>query len=295
MGASGSGKSTLLNILSGNDEPTAGLARVAGYDLLELSVRDRVQYRQQVAGFVWQQTTRGLMPFLTATENVALPLMLSGTHRQARKERANELLDLLGIGYCGARTPRQLSGGEQQRCAIAVAAANEPDVLFADEPTGELDSESAAEVFSALRSTNAELGTTDVVVTHDPAVSDQVDRTVSIRDGRTSSEVFRRTEVTEDGREQVIAQEYAVLDRAGRVQIPRDFVTTLELRDRVRLELDPTMSACGATGRSRRRSNDPGRRGGQRPEDVRPWTLGCHRTSRCLAVTEPWKGGGAGR
>jgi ABC-type glutathione transport system ATPase component len=131
-----------------------------------------------------------------------------------------------------------MSGGEQQRCAIAVAVANKPQVLFADEPTGELDSSTAADVFGALRSTNKELGTTVVVVTHDPNVASQVDRTVAIRDGRTATETVRRTEVTAEGHERVIAEEYAVLDRTGRVQIPRDFVDSLELRGRVRLELE---------------------------------------------------------
>jgi len=239
VGASGSGKSTLLNILSGNDVPTAGRVSVAGHDLLELSGRDRVRYRRNVAGFVWQQTARGLMPFLTAAENITLPLLLAGVARRTRRARANELLELLGIDYCRARRPHEMSGGEQQRCAIAVAVANRPHVLFADEPTGELDSATAADVFAALRATNTELGTTVVVVTHDPAVAEHVDRTVSIRDGRTSSEVLRHTELDADGSERVIAKEYAVLDRAGRVQLPGDFVSTLDLRDRVRLELEP--------------------------------------------------------
>jgi ABC-type lipoprotein export system ATPase subunit len=239
VGASGSGKSTLLNILSGNDEPTAGRVTVSGHDLLEMSARDRVRYRRDVAGFIWQQTARGLMPFLTAAENVTLPLLLAGVGRRERRDRASELLELLGIGHCRDRRPGEMSGGEQQRCAIAVAVANRPQVLFADEPTGELDSATAAEVFGALRSTNAELGTTVVVVTHDPAVAEHVDRTVAIRDGRTSSEVLRRTEITAEGHERVIAEEYAVLDRAGRVQLPGEFVTTLGLRDRVRLELEP--------------------------------------------------------
>ena len=239
VGASGSGKSTLLNILSGNDEPTAGRVTVAGHDLLEMSARDRVAYRRDVAGFIWQQTARGLMPFLTAAENVTLPLLLAGAGRKERRARADELLELLGIGYCRDRRPSEMSGGEQQRCAIAVAVANRPQVLFADEPTGELDSATAAEVFAALRSTNTELGTTVVIVTHDPAVTEHVDRTVAIRDGRTSSEVLRRTEITAEGHERVIAEEFAVLDRAGRVQLPREFVTTLGLRERVRLELEP--------------------------------------------------------
>lgn len=239
VGASGSGKSTLLNILSGNDVPTAGRVSVAGHDLLELAGRDRVRYRQNVAGFVWQETARGLMPFLTAAENVTLPLLLAGVGRRERRARSGELLELLGIDYCRDRRPHQMSGGEQQRCAIAVAVANRPQVLFADEPTGELDSATAADVFAALRDTNTGLGTTVVVVTHDPAVAEHVDRTVSIRDGRTSSEVLRHTELDADGSERVIAREYAVLDRAGRVQLPGDFVSTLDLRDRVRLELEP--------------------------------------------------------
>ncbi len=204
-----------------------------------MSGPDRVTYRRVVVGFVWQQTSRGLLPFLTAAENVALPLLLSRTGRRERAARAENLLALLGIGQCRDRRPAELSGGEQQRCAIAVAVANRPQVLFADEPTGELDSATADEVFAALRETNEELGTTIVVVTHDPAVASQVDRTVAIRDGRTSSEVLRRTELTAEGHERVVAEEYAVLDRTGRVQLPTEFVSALGLRDRVRLELEP--------------------------------------------------------
>ena len=239
VGASGSGKSTLLNILSGNDVPTAGRAQVAGNDLLDMSAAHRVAYRRDVVGFVWQQTARGLLPFLTAAENVALPLLLAGTKRRERSARVEDLLELLGIGRCRDRVPAEMSGGEQQRCAIAVAVANRPQVLFADEPTGELDSMTADEVFAALRETNTELGTTIVVVTHDPAVAGQVDRTVAIRDGRTSSEVVRRTEFTVEGHERIVAEEYAVLDRTGRVQLPTEFVSALGLRDRVRLELEP--------------------------------------------------------
>lgn len=258
VGASGSGKSTLLNILSGNDEPTAGRVTVAGHDLLALSNRDRVRYRRDVAGFIWQETARGLMPFLTAAENITLPLLLAGVGRRERRARADELLALLGIAYCRDRRPSEMSGGEQQRCAIAVAVANQPQVLFADEPTGELDSATATEVFAALRSINTELGTTVVIVTHDPAVAEHVDRTVAIRDGRTSSEVLRRTEVTADGRERVIAEEYAVLDRAGRVQLPRDFVTTLGLHERVRLELEPDHVGVWQAQTRKRRSRDEG-------------------------------------
>lgn len=149
-----------------------------------------------------------------------------------------ELLETLGLADKAKRRPRELSGGEQQRVAVAVALANEPDVLFADEPTGELDSATGEEVFAALRSANTDLGTTVVIVTHDAAVSSQVQRTVAIRDGRTSSEVVRTTEVDEHGTSSVIAREYAVLDRAGRMQLPADYRRALGLNDRVRLELE---------------------------------------------------------
>jgi len=240
VGASGSGKSTLLNILSGLDVPTAGTARVAGYDLLNMSARRRLAYRRRVVGFVWQQTGRNLLPYLTAQENVALPMSLArGRTGRAGRRRAAELLDLVGVGYCADRRPAEMSGGEQQRCAVAVAVANDPEVLFADEPTGELDEATAVEVFGALQTINAELGVTIVVVTHDANVASEVRRTVAIRDGRTASEVRRTARVSADGGTEVVTEEYAVLDRAGRMQLPAPFVEALELRDRVRLNLEP--------------------------------------------------------
>jgi ABC-type lipoprotein export system ATPase subunit len=238
VGASGSGKSTLLNVLSGLDVPTAGRARVADWDLQGMSSRDRLNYRRSVVGFVWQQTARNLLPYLNATENVTLPMAFAGASKRERTARAKDLLDSLGMGQKSNRRPSELSGGEQQRVAIAVALANRPDVLFADEPTGELDSATGEEVFAALRSANEDLGTTVVIVTHDGAVSSQVQRTVAIRDGRTSSEVVRSTEVDEHGESSVFAREYAVLDRAGRMQLPADFRKSLGLKDRVRLELE---------------------------------------------------------
>ncbi|MBO0871475.1 MAG: ABC transporter ATP-binding protein [Micromonosporaceae bacterium] len=238
VGASGSGKSTLLNILSGLDLPTAGIARVAGNDLLTMSARQRLRYRRRVVGFVWQQTTRNLLPYLTARQNVELPMRLAGRRRRLAR-RARELLDLVGVGYCADRRPSQMSGGEQQRCAVAVAVANDPEVLFADEPTGELDEATGAGVFAAMRTINAELGVTIVVVTHDEVVATQVRRTVAIRDGRTAAEVRRTARITEQGTHEVVSEEYAVLDRAGRMQLPAAFVEALSLRDRVKLNLEP--------------------------------------------------------
>jgi len=238
IGASGSGKSTLLNVLSGLDVPTAGGARVGGWDLLRMSAADRLEYRRSVVGFVWQQTARNLLPYLSASENVALPMAFAGVGAKERAVRTDDLLGALGMGDKAGRRPGELSGGEQQRVAIAVALANQPKVLFADEPTGELDSATGDDVFAALRSANTDLGATVVIVTHDAAVSSQVQRTVAIRDGRTASEVVRRNEVDEHGTSTVVAEEYAVLDRVGRLQLPADYRSTLGLRDRVRLELE---------------------------------------------------------
>ncbi|QKG22416.1 ABC transporter ATP-binding protein [Actinomadura verrucosospora] len=234
VGASGSGKSTLLNILSGLDVPTAGVARVAGSDLLTMSAKERLAFRREQVGFIWQQTSRNLLPYLTAAQNVELPMRFAGRSRRERATRAADLLGMLGVGDCAGRRPAELSGGQQQRIAIAVAVANEPHVVLADEPTGELDTGTAAEVFAAFRRVNQEFGTTTVIVTHDAGVSERVDRTVGIRDGRTSSEVRRRDE--SDGTR--TAEEYAVLDRVGRVQLPRGFTQALDMRDRVRLALE---------------------------------------------------------
>ncbi|ASR53826.1 MULTISPECIES: ABC transporter ATP-binding protein [Cellulomonas] len=238
VGASGSGKSTLLAVLSGLDVPTAGRVRVGDWDLMAMTSAQRVAYRRQMVGFVWQQTARNLVPYLSATENVTLPLALAGSGRREREARAAELLELLGVGYCADRRPGQLSGGEQQRVAIGVALATSPQVVFADEPTGELDSATSDLVLESLRMVNRELGTTVVVVTHDPGVSEHVQRTVAIRDGRTSSETVRRTHLRDDGTEHVVAEEFAVLDRAGRVQLPAEYREALELSGRVRLALE---------------------------------------------------------
>jgi ABC-type lipoprotein export system ATPase subunit len=236
VGASGSGKSTLLNVLGGLDVPSAGRAVVAGYSLAELGPREQTRYLRQVIGFIWQQTGRNLLPYLTAVENIALPMAFDGVADDVRLTRAKELLRQVGMAERADHRSDRLSGGEQQRVAIAVALANEPEVLLADEPTGELDSETAAEIFELLRRLNRETGVTIVVATHDPLVSGQVRRTVAIRDGRVSSEVLRHR--TSEAEEHHVETEYAVLDRVGRLQLPRDYVEALGLADRVRLELE---------------------------------------------------------
>ncbi|MGI8451842.1 MAG: ABC transporter ATP-binding protein [Streptosporangiaceae bacterium] len=239
IGAAGSGKSTLMNILAGLDTPTAGTVWVAGHNLGALTGQARLAYRRSTVGFIWQQTSRNLLPYLTARQNVVLPMRFTRLRRRERLRRASFLLETLGIAYCADRTPDRMSGGEQQRAAIAAALANQPRVLLADEPTGELDSSTAQEVFSALQTANTELGVTALVVTHDPAVSSQVRRTIAIRDGRTSSETIRHTATDEHGQTALHAREYATLDRAGRIQLPREMTKRLRMRGRVQLQEEP--------------------------------------------------------
>jgi len=236
VGASGSGKSTLLGILSGLDRPTAGTARVGGRDLLALSGAGRTGFRRRTAGFVRQQTAQNLVPYLTAEQNIELALAVARAPRRTRRARATELLELLDVGGVAARVPARMSGGQQQRVAIAVGLANAPRVLFADEPTGELDRENSARVLEALRLVNTELGVTVLVVTHDPDVSQHVRRAVRIRDGRISTEVLR--DLDADVADARAAREYAVLDRAGRLQLPAEYLDALDLRERVRLRLE---------------------------------------------------------
>jgi ABC-type lipoprotein export system ATPase subunit len=238
VGASGSGKSTLQNILGSVDLPTAGRVEVAGHDLISLSERRRTLYRRRVVGFVWQQTSRNLLPYLTAAENIELPMTLEGVGRRRRQERVGELLELVGLADRATHRPDALSGGEQQRVAVSIALANEPSVLLADEPTGELDSENASQLFETLRAVNRELGVTIVVFTHDPLVSRQVQRTIGIRDGRTATETLRRRGRKPGGEEYDVAEDLAVLDRAGRLQLPREYVAALGLDRRVRLVLE---------------------------------------------------------
>lgn len=240
VGASGSGKSTLLGILAGLDRPTAGSASVAGHDLTTMRGAERLEYRRRSVGFVWQQSARNLLPYLTARENVRMVHEVARVvPRSEREAYGDELLELLGAAEVAGKRPAEMSGGQRQRVAIAVALANRPRALLADEPTGELDEQTSAEVLGAMETVNRERGVTTLIVTHDASVTEHVERTVRIRDGRTSTETLRRTSTDDDGRSVRTAQEYAVLDRAGRMQLPTDFVSALDLRERVRLTLEP--------------------------------------------------------
>ncbi|MBI2850863.1 MAG: ABC transporter ATP-binding protein [Chloroflexi bacterium] len=239
VGASGSGKTTLLNILGGLDSPTAGNVVVGKSNLLKITAADLVRYRREDVGFVWQQAGRNLVPYLTAAQNVELPLILLGWSQKDRKEQAEEMLEAVGLSHRKQHLPDRLSGGEQQRVAIAVALANNPPLLLADEPTGELDSHSAADVLDVFQSLNHAYGITVVIVTHDISVTHKVQRVVTIRDGRTSLESLRSNgPATTLHDPQHTYDEFTVLDGAGRLQIPREYMDKLKLKGRVKVTLE---------------------------------------------------------
>tara|TARA_B100000700_G_scaffold229219_1_gene253378 strand:- start:447 stop:1289 length:843 start_codon:yes stop_codon:yes gene_type:complete len=230
VGASGSGKSTFLNILAGLDTPSAGQITVGKRDLLRMKDEDLVDYRRREVGFIWQQTGRNLIPYLTALQNIEAPMILEGVKRRIAKARAQELLTAVGLSDKARRRPNELSGGEQQRVAIGVALANQPPLLLADEPTGELDSATADEVFRVLREINRSTQVTVVIVTHDREITSRVDRVVAMRDGKASTELVRDAESSD-------VNELAVVDRSGRLQIPREYLDEANIQRRARIDL----------------------------------------------------------
>jgi len=233
IGNSGSGKSTLLNMIGGLDKPSAGKLFVDGKDLFKMKEKDLVDYKTVTVGFVWQNNARNLIPYLSAIENVMMPMQLNRKEPiKDKRKRAMDLLELTGMGHRARHRLSQLSGGEQQRVAIALSLANHPSVLLADEPTGSVDTRTTETILEMFRTVNKELGTTIVIVTHDREIAKKVQRVVAIRDGKTSSEFIMNysqklaeTEGFGSG-EQI---EYAVMDRAGRVQIPRAYLDKMEL------------------------------------------------------------------
>lgn len=246
IGNSGSGKSTLLNMLGGLDKPSAGKLFVDGKDLLTFGEKDLVKYKRDTVGFVWQNNARNLIPYLTARENVELPILLRGNRRRAR---AIELLEAVGLGHRMMNRLSELSGGEQQRVAIAIALANEPRLLLADEPTGSLDTNTSNQVLDLFRTLNRTIGITIVIVTHDPLLARKVDRVVQIRDGKTSAEMIRRVSYAEElalldaesaRHEEESHIEYAVVDKAGRLQIPAGYLDLEGFKNsnKVRVEME---------------------------------------------------------
>lgn len=248
IGNSGSGKSTLLNMLGGLDRPSAGNLYVDGKDLLKLTDKQLVEYKRETVGFVWQNNARNLIPYLTAVENVEMPMILK---RNRDRKRAEELLDMVGLSHRKHSRLSQLSGGEQQRVAIAIALANEPKLLLADEPTGAVDTATAMQILDVFRELNQNLGLTIIIVTHDRQISKKVDRVVAIRDGRTSSEFVRKRSYAEELAniasgmeleydEEETHEELAVIDRVGRIQIPKEYLNSMGIKghNRVKVELE---------------------------------------------------------
>jgi ABC-type lipoprotein export system ATPase subunit len=241
VGASGSGKSTLLNILGGLDRPSAGRVTINGRDLLKAQSSALDEYRRTEVGFVWQQTARNLIPYLSAQANVELPMTIEGVGIRERQAWSRELLETVGLWEHRKHRLAQLSGGQQQRVAIAVALANRPKLLLGDEPTGEVDSGTAQEILALFRQMNEQYGLTTIIVTHDPQVARAVDRVVTIRDGSTSSETVRRVADVEAALAQGVSsshiyEEFVVVDGTGRLQIPPDLRAEMSIGDRVTLE-----------------------------------------------------------
>lgn len=242
IGNSGSGKSTFLNMIGGLDRPSAGSLLVGGKNLFTMTEKDLVVYKRDTVGFVWQNNGRNLLPYLSAIENIMLPMHLSSGKK--KREKAMELLEMVGMAHKKHSRLNMLSGGEQQRIAIAIALANSPKLLLADEPTGSVDPMTANYIFDLFTELNKG-GQTILIVTHDVALSKKVRRVIAIRDGKISSERIlkesyadRLKEATIDWRSEDTQEEYVVMDKAGRVQIPKELLSEMHLSgNKVKLEM----------------------------------------------------------
>ncbi len=245
IGNSGSGKSTLLNILGGLDRPSAGQVSVGGWDLLKIQDDQLVEYKRNTVGFVWQNNARNLLPYLTALENVEMPMLLSG---KLDRDYAKQLLEWVGLKHRMHNKLHQLSGGEQQRVAIAISLSNRPKMLLADEPTGSVDTATSDQIMRIFRDVNKELGITIVIVTHDLELAGKVDRVVAIRDGLTSTEFIKRNPnldqaegesgFGQQGGLQEVHEAFVVVDRVGRLQVPKEYLEAVGIGGRASMEFD---------------------------------------------------------
>lgn len=230
IGKSGSGKSTLLNMIGGLEKPTAGRLYVDGADLYAMPEKGLVEYRRKSVGFVWQNSGQNLFPYFTALQNVEAPLYFDKMSQKDRREKAMSLLKMIGIDHKADSYPAQMSGGEQQRVAIAVALAHDPKILLADEPTGAVDSKTSNMIQDIFRKINEEIGITIIIVTHDLSLANKVSRVIMISDGKISTEKIMKEKyrlqldnlTTENLAEVESHEEYSILDKARRVQISQD-------------------------------------------------------------------------
>lgn len=247
VGVSGSGKSTLMNILGGLDRPSAGQVWVNNLNLLKLSNSGLDLYRCMTVGFVWQQSSRNLLPYLTAQENIELPMTLAGISGRNKSRRTDNLLEAVDLIDRRKHRLDELSGGEQQRIAIAVALANDPKLLLADEPTGEVDDTTSQMIYETFQRLNREFGLTTLIVSHDPKIARYMDRVVAIRDGKTVTETIRQSleeqsqingkAEVDQGQADDLYEEYLMLDSAGRLQIPQEYLEQFSIKGRVVLDI----------------------------------------------------------
>ncbi len=270
VGNSGSGKSTFLNMIGGLDRPTAGKLFVDGKNLFNMTEKELVEYKRKTVGFVWQNNARNLLPYLSAVQNVQMPMVFDNP--EDKEKRALELLELVGLSHKKDSKLSQLSGGEQQRIALAIALANRPKILLADEPTGSVDSKTGNYILDVFRKINKEWGITVVIVTHDRSLTKKVNRVISIRDGKMSSELIMKEdyakelenikmlseqeEVLNRYNTEIVHEEYAVLDRAGRVQLPKEYLEAIGVKgNRVKLECkDGKIIISGSASKSKTKS-----------------------------------------
>lgn len=256
VGSSGSGKSTLLNMLGGLDKPSAGQLTICGRNLLKFTEQDYMIYKRNVVGFVWQNNARNLVPYLTAVQNVELPMLLQG--KRERRAKALDLLNAVGLSHRVNSRLDQMSGGEQQRVAIAIALANDPMLLLADEPTGSVDTRTSDQILNVFKELNEKRGITIVIVTHDLRLAKKIDRVIAIRDGRTSSEIIKKShaeimretkgleegnESAEINEEEFVSEELVVLDRTGRLQLPKEYLEALDIKGGSKVKADLDMEA----------------------------------------------------
>lgn len=248
IGKSGSGKSTLLNMIGGLETPTAGKLIIDGRDLSTYTEKEMVEYRRSTVGFVWQKSSRNLLGYLTVLENVVNNMYTKESKKQKR-DRAIELLKIVEMDQHADKFPHQLSGGEAQRVAIALAVASNPKLLLADEPTGAVDTKTASIILQLFKKLNKELGITVVIVTHDMHLANLVDRVVMIADGKVSTEKIRysgdesfgngdilNVRSEEDAKESV---NYSILDKAHRVQLTDDVLSEAGIEsNRVKISVE---------------------------------------------------------
>lgn len=246
IGNSGSGKSTLMNVIGGLDRPTAGKIRVNGVDLLKLSDKEMMHYMRETIGFVWQNTARNMVPYLNALDNVKLVMQMAG---KLDNNRANMLLEVVGLSHRKKNKMHELSGGEQQRVAIAIALANDPKILLADEPTGAVDTKTTAQIMNLFHTVNVGLGVTTVIVTHDRQLSHMVQRVVTISDGRIGTEFIRREEMDMEsdeimnataGHDQGSHIEYGFIDGRKRLFLPDNYLSAIGLKEKSKVSIQIT-------------------------------------------------------